>query len=425
MPAHYVAAVVVLAAGLITLGAGYAISTNSAEQWRASSERTSRNLASMTAERDGLAQKNGALTSQLGDTTSKLNDTTTQLNTADERIRSLANEKAQVGASAALLAELVVASQKVGSELAACIHEHQNYESFLGGSPRPYDQSSMVSRTRSVDSVCQVAGNRQRQPHPGHPRAEQVTRTALRVAASSAFVVLSLAGCPLAPVPPPSDSGTVQPASQAAAPVRTAAAPASHAPAVTAAGFSKYEKTALRVRNLGCGVSTGSGFAIADHVFVTNRHVVGGAALLQVSTYDGSDITVNAVGAFVVADLALVWTKEDLPATIQLAPLNPPTGAQVSVIGYPLGGELTTINGRVLKYGPDPIGWSSLPMIYSDASIEPGSSGSPVIDASGSLVGVAYAGGGGQSIFVPVETLVEVLKDPSRYSNGSKCEGAL
>ncbi|NUP74747.1 MAG: trypsin-like peptidase domain-containing protein, partial [Sinomonas sp.] len=193
----------------------------------------------------------------------------------------------------------------------------------------------------------------------------------------------------------------------------------------TATGFSKYEKAALRVRNLGCGVSTGSGFAIADHVFVTNRHVVGGAALLQVSTYDGTDITVNAVGAVVVADLALVWTKETLPATIKLAPSNPPTGAEVSVVGYPLGGELTTTNGRVLKYGPDPIGWSTLPMIYSNAPIEPGSSGSPVVDSAGQLVGVAYAGGGGQSIFVPVETLAQVLKEPSKYSNGSKCDGAL
>jgi len=254
-----------------------------------------------------------------------------------------------------------------------------------------------------------------------------VTPTLLRLAAASTFVVLSLAGCSLAPVPPPSDVRTAAqqpPGAPAAAPV--AAAPASPAPAVTVAGFSKYEKAALRVRNIGCGgLSSGSGFAIADHVFVTNRHVVGGAALLQVSTYDGTDIRVNAVGAVIVADLALVWTKEALPATIQLAQTNPPEGTEVSVVGYPLGGELTTTNGRILRYGPDPIGWSSKPMIYSDAPIEPGSSGSPVVDAGGLLVGVAYAGGGGQSIFVPVETLAQVLKNPSGYSNGSKCDGVL
>lgn len=242
-----------------------------------------------------------------------------------------------------------------------------------------------------------------------------------------AALALSLASCALAPVPPPSNAGpAAQSSTGAPATVPLAASSASPAPAVTAAGFSRYEMAALRVRNIGCGgLSSGSGFAIADHVFVTNRHVVGGAALLQVSTYDGRDISVNAVGAVIIADLALVWTKEALPATIQLAQTNPSVGAEVSVVGYPLGGKLTTTNGRILKYGPDPIGWSSLPMIYSDAPIEPGSSGSPVVSASGLLVGVAYAGGGGQSIFVPVETLAQVLKSPAGYSNGSRCEGAL
>lgn len=253
-----------------------------------------------------------------------------------------------------------------------------------------------------------------------------MTPKALRLATAIAFA-LTLAGCALAPVPPPSNVGpATQSTTRAPASVPQAAAPPSPVPTVTVAGFSKYETAALRVRNIGCGgLSSGSGFAIADHVFVTNRHVVGGAALLQVSTYDGRDISVNAVGAVIVADLALVWTKEALPATIQLAQANPPVGAEVSVVGYPLGGKLTTTNGRVLGYGPDPIGWSPLPMIYSDAPIEHGSSGSPVISATGLLVGVAYAGGGGQSIFVPVETLTQILKSPSGYSNGSKCDGVL
>lgn len=159
---------------------------------------------------------------------------------------------------------------------------------------------------------------------------------ALRAAAASMFGVLTLAGCGLAPVPPPPNAGPAAGSPSAAAePGSTATSPASPAPAVTVAGFSKYEKAALRVRNIGCGgLSSGSGFAIADHVFVTNRHFVGGATVLQVSTYDGQDIRVNAVGAVIVADLAIVWTTEALPATVQLAQSNPPTGAKVSVVGY-------------------------------------------------------------------------------------------
>nr|WP_223992461.1 serine protease [Arthrobacter sp. NicSoilB11] len=241
----------------------------------------------------------------------------------------------------------------------------------------------------------------------------------LRIACAVVLALLVIAGCGLAPVPPPPSpipSPTV-------APIQSVAAPTAPTPAGSTSGFSTYERAALRVRNVGCGgVSSGSGFAIADHVFVTNRHVVGGAALLQVSTYDGRDLTVNAVGAAVVADLALVWTKESLPATLQLALSNPQAGSEVTAIGYPLGGELTTTNGKVLRYGSDPLGSSPLQMMYNSAPIEHGSSGSPLVNSSGKLVGVAYAGGGGQYIAVPVEALNQVLKDPSKFSNEAGCD---
>ncbi|VXC57185.1 S1 family peptidase [Arthrobacter sp. 8AJ] len=202
-----------------------------------------------------------------------------------------------------------------------------------------------------------------------------------------------------------------------------AATTSTPSPEATLSGFSTFERAALRVRNIGCGgVSRGSGFAIADRVFVTNRHVVSGATVLQVSTYDGRDITVNAVGAVVVADLALVWTKESLPATLQLASANPLPGAEVTAVGYPLGGELTTTSGKVLRYGNDPLGSSPFQMMYNSAPIEHGSSGSPLVDKAGKLVGVAYAGGGGQYIAVPVETLSQVLRDPSKFSNQTSCD---
>jgi len=154
----YIATIAVLGAGVLLLGAGYAYTTNSAQQWRITSEKTSRDLSSMKTDRDSLAQQNQTLTSQVSDTTSKLNDATNQLNSANDRIRSLANEKAQVGDTAAMLAELVATSQKVSGEMATCIHEHQNYETYLGG-PRPYDQVSVQSRLQSLNSACAVAYN--------------------------------------------------------------------------------------------------------------------------------------------------------------------------------------------------------------------------------------------------------------------------
>jgi S1-C subfamily serine protease len=232
--------------------------------------------------------------------------------------------------------------------------------------------------------------------------------------------IIGLAGCGLAPVPPPSVVST-RPAGNVSndVPATPAARP------VASTGFNDYERAALRVRNVGCGgVSMGSGFAISDHVFVTNRHVIGGAALLQVSTYDGHDIDVATAGAVVIADLALVWTKQPLPATIPLATENPVVGANVTAVGFPLGGQLTTTHGRVVNYAPDPIGWSSLPMLVNDAPIEHGSSGSPLINDAGQLVGIAYAGDGSYYA-VPVDVLRQVLSNPSNYSRSAACDGVL
>lgn len=246
------------------------------------------------------------------------------------------------------------------------------------------------------------------------------------------LLFVGLAGCGLVPVPPPpvtSSSAaalTAAPADSSRDWLPTSSALPTHTKdQVEARGFTDYERAALRVRNVGCGtVSMGSGFAIADHVFVTNRHVIGGAAVLQVSTFDGHDIEVATAGAAVIADLALVWTKEALPATIALATENPDVGADVTAVGFPLGGPLTTTHGKVLGYAPDPVGWSTLPMLVNDAPIEHGSSGSPLINDAGRLVGVVYAGAGDQYA-VPVEVLIQVLNNPGAYSGSTAaCDGA-
>lgn len=233
-----------------------------------------------------------------------------------------------------------------------------------------------------------------------------------------AAILSGTAGCGLTPVAPPSAPTTTAEATEVSSAVARKNGPAD---SVAVSGFSDYERAALRIRNVGCGgVSSGSGFAIAENVFVTNRHVIGGADLLQVSTYDGHDLEVSTAGAAVVADLALVWTEETLPATIALAPKNPAIGTNVTAVGYPLGGPLTTTEGVVLGYAPDVVGRSSLPMLVNDAPIEHGSSGSPLINDQGQLVGVVYASDN-DHYAVPVEILREVLASPENYSNSAPC----
>lgn len=247
--------------------------------------------------------------------------------------------------------------------------------------------------------------------------------------ALAVVAVASLTGCGLVPPEPPAPMNT--PETRASPVAGTSGEPSQPSepsrPITTIAprGFTDFERAALRVRNIGCGsLSIGSGFAISDHAFITNRHVIGGANLLQVATFDGHDVQVTTAGAAVVADLAIVRTVEALPAKVLLAQTNPRPGTSVTVVGYPLGGPLTTSNGRVLRYSADLLQSSRLPMMVNDAHIEHGSSGSPVLDAAGQLVGVAYAGTeSGPYYAVPVEVLNKLLADQRGFDQSPTCDG--
>lgn len=241
--------------------------------------------------------------------------------------------------------------------------------------------------------------------------------TRSRLSGAALIGVLAVTGCGLAPpaLPPARD----------AAPSSSALSSAQ--PGSTLAGFSDAERAALRIRNIGCGgVATGSGFALDEHILVTNRHVVGGATTLQVSTFDGRDINVTASSAAGIADLAIVRTTESLPGRIPLAESDPEVGEPVTAVGYPLGGPLTTTQGHVLGFEKDPIGWSQLPMLVNDAPIEHGSSGSPLLDSRGKLVGIVYATSGQDPQFaVPVEVLAKLLASPEQFNAASNCDGVL
>ena len=242
----------------------------------------------------------------------------------------------------------------------------------------------------------------------------------LMVAAGvAAFALASLTGCAeLAPVPAPDpEVATVQP-------VPSSTSLDLVAGEATIEGFTELERAALRIRNIGCGgVRTGSGFAIGDRVLVTNRHVVAGASTLQVSTFDGKDIKVQTAGAATVADLAIVRTQQPLPASVPLATANPEVGQTVTAVGYPLGGPLTTTTGEVLGYRTDPVAKSDLPMLMNSAPVEHGSSGSPLVDITGELVGVVYASTGpGRNYAVPIEVLRGVLDKPQSFAGRTSCD---
>lgn len=244
-------------------------------------------------------------------------------------------------------------------------------------------------------------------------RMPRAARPAL-AAALAAALVAPLTGCSDFPTRPPAAQTDFVPTE----------APVEKPTGLTPDGFDAVQRMAVRIRNVGCGsLSTGSGFAIDATTLITNKHVVADSAELQVSTYDGRDIDVTASSTASIADLALVRTAEDLPSYPELAEADPVRGDVVTVVGYPQGGSLTVTQGQVIGATTDPLNANLGEVLVTDAPVEPGSSGSAVLDAEGRVVGVVYAkSASGQSYIVPVSTLTAVLDDAAAFTPTTTCQ---
>lgn len=233
---------------------------------------------------------------------------------------------------------------------------------------------------------------------------------------AASLVVGVLGGCAALPaMPAPVPTSVVPSRSPAAAPTSQGN--------LSPDGFDAAQRMAVRIRNIGCGsVSTGSGFAIDATTLVTNRHVVADSAALQLSTYDGRDVEATAASTAALADLAIVRTAAELPAAPTLADADPSEGDAVTVVGYPLGQRLTITTGTVLGTTTDPLNENLGAVLVTDAPVEPGSSGSAVLDTEGRVVGVVYAKDDqGRSYVVPVSTLRSMLDDGSAFTDAPTC----
>jgi S1-C subfamily serine protease len=147
-------------------------------------------------------------------------------------------------------------------------------------------------------------------------------------------------------------------------------------------------------------------------MLVTNRHVVeDSTTTLEISTWDGRDLLVDVFRMSVVADLAFLQTKQDLPVIAKIG-IQPGVGEQVAAVGYPLGGPWTLSRGSVVDYADGSVYGVGHEVIVFDAYVAPGNSGGPLFNKAGDVVGVVFAresSGAMRGLAIPIDTLKKVL----------------
>ena len=140
--------------------------------------------------------------------------------------------------------------------------------------------------------------------------------------------------------------------------------------------------------------ATGSGFVISpDGVIVTNQHVIEGGEAIEVTFADGRHALATVIGAVAVVDLAVlkVLLPRKLPALTFGDSGKVRIGDPVFTIGNALGLGTSVSAGIVSALDRDIKTSPYDAYIQTDAALNHGNSGGPLVDASGKVVGVASA----------------------------------
>jgi len=172
------------------------------------------------------------------------------------------------------------------------------------------------------------------------------------------------------------------------------------------------------------GGGTGSGFVIQENgLILTNNHVIENAVAVSVTLKDGTELPAEILGRDPSTDVALLRVAVRTSPAVGLGDSDQVRiGEPAIVIGSPFGfdqsltaGYISAL-GRTLRSG-DEYGTEIDHVIQTDAAVNPGNSGGPLLNAEGEVIGITTAifstGGGFEGIgfAVPINTAKAVAEE--------------
>jgi serine protease Do len=172
----------------------------------------------------------------------------------------------------------------------------------------------------------------------------------------------------------------------------------------------------------------GSGFIVAaDGLIVTNRHVILGARTIRVRLSDSREFPAQVIGADTATDIALLKVKAGSLPVLRLGSAEKTAvGDVVIAIGNPFGlgqsvtAGIVSARGRTLEDDP------YIDFLQTDAAINRGNSGGPLLSVDGTVLGVTSAifspngGSVGLGFAIPAETVAVVIRELEAHGRVSR-----
>ena len=176
-----------------------------------------------------------------------------------------------------------------------------------------------------------------------------------------------------------------------------------------------YQKAVNSVVTIETNEGLGSGFFIQKNLVATNYHVIEDAnsAVIYLNNTNTSYEVEGYVALDEQNDLAILKVKYDAGVPLKLSQTMVKQGDDVLVIGSPKGLAATITKGIVSNLNAE------LKLIQIDAAISHGSSGGPVFNITGEVIGVAVGGienGQNLNFAIPAKTLENLLLFKSSYA---------